>query len=79
MGHILGSIVYASIGFVYLWIRYRNSEKVAEVKQEYYEDRYAVAGMKLLLSIIGIIFMVALLIALFGIIYIILTRPPSAP
>lgn len=77
VGYIVFDLVYAVIGYLYLWIRYRDREKVAEIKREYYEDRYATAGAQLLLSVVGAIFFIALLIALFGIIYIILTRPPS--
>ncbi|WP_430408369.1 hypothetical protein [Kordia sp.] len=78
MRQILGNLIFTGIGFIYLCIRHRNREKVAEAKKEEYEDRYAVAGMKFVLSVIGIIFMTFLVIALLGTIYIIITRPPAA-
>jgi len=75
----LVALLYTIIGYLYLWIRYQNHEKVAQVKREKYEDRYAVAGALIIFSTIGVIFLIALSIILLGTIYIIFTKPPSKP
>ncbi|PTX61675.1 hypothetical protein C8N46_104319 [Kordia periserrulae] len=70
-------LIYMFIGFLYLWIRYRDRKKVASAKKELYDDSYSVAGATVLLSVVGAIFFIVLLIFLIGTIYIIFTRPPS--
>lgn len=71
-------LIYFPIGFLYLWIRYRNREKVAKAKKEYYENSYVTAGATLLLSVIGVLFFVALAAILIIVLYLVFTRPPSA-
>jgi Ca2+/Na+ antiporter len=74
---LLVNFVYAFVGYLYLWIRYMDNNKVQEVKEEYYENSYATAGATLLLSVIGAIFFIVLLTFLIGAIYIVFTRPPA--
>lgn len=72
-------LIYFPIGFLYLWIRYRNGEKVAEAKKEKYENSYAVAGATLLVSAVGVVFFIVLSVFLIGAIYAIFKHGPSAP
>lgn len=72
-------LIYFPIGFLYLWIRYRNREKVAEVKKEKYENSYAIAGATLVLSGFGVILFILLSIFLIAAIYAIFKHPPAAP
>lgn len=78
MHQIFGQIIYGFIGYLYLWVRYRNHEKVLQIKEENYDDQYSVAGAQLVMSIIGIIFISALLFMLICVIYIAITKPELA-
>lgn len=70
--------VYFLIGYLYLWIRYRNDEKVAEIKKDYYENSYATAGAILVASGFGIVLFVLLSAFLIAAIYTIFKHPPAA-
>ncbi|AXG71644.1 hypothetical protein KORDIASMS9_03901 [Kordia sp. SMS9] len=74
---LLVNFAYAIVGYLYLWIRYMDNDKVQEVKEEYYENSYVTAGATVLLSVVGTIFFIVLLIILIGTFYIVFTRPPS--
>ena len=78
MNFIFGQIIYGFIGYLYLWIRYRNREKVLQIKEDNYEDQYWVAGAQFVMSIVGIIFFIALSIGLIIIIYVAITKPELA-
>jgi 3-deoxy-D-manno-octulosonic-acid transferase len=41
---LLSSILYYPVGFLYLWIRYRNKEKIKKVLKEKYNSSYYEAG-----------------------------------
>lgn len=75
---LVGRFLYGIVGFLYLWIRYRNQKKVMEIKKEYYEDSYAVTGAQLVFSIFGVILFVLLSLMLLACIYAIFKHPPSA-
>lgn len=64
----MGGIIFNLFGFLYLWIKYRNKEKVEEVLINKYDNRYFNAGAQLSLSIIGIILITVLIILLLTII-----------
>ncbi len=70
--------IYFLIGYIYLWIRYRTDEKVAEIKKDYYEDSYATAGAILVASGFGIVLFVLLSAFLIAAIYAVFKHPPSA-
>ncbi|MEM6721000.1 MAG: hypothetical protein AAF611_16840 [Bacteroidota bacterium] len=72
-------LIYIPVGFLYLWIRYRNGEKVAEAKKEKYENSYSTAGATLVVSTVGVVFFIVLSIILIGAIYVIFKHGPSAP
>ncbi|EAQ49573.1 hypothetical protein [Leeuwenhoekiella blandensis] len=62
-------IIYSVTGYLYLWIRYRNKNKVMEVLQKEYDGRYYDAGARLILSIFGIALIgliILLLVAVIG-------------
>jgi len=71
--------LYDIIGFVYLWLRYRNPSKVRQIRKEYYEDSYYVAGGQLFWSAFGIVLFILLAVLLFAVIYAIFKHGPSAP
>lgn len=71
-------LIFFPIGFLYLWIRYRNSEKVAEIKREHYENSYSVAGSILVLSGFGVVLFVLLSGFLIAAIYALFKHPPTA-
>ena len=54
---IFASLLYWPIGWLYLWIRYRNTEKVQEVLLYKYENNYGVAGALFIGKTFGIIFL----------------------
>ena len=68
---IPSSVLYYPIGFLYLWIRYRNKERVKKVLHEKYDGAYYLAGASIFLNVVGVILtalIIALLLsALFGI------------
>ncbi len=58
----IASILYYPIGWLYLWIKYRNKEKVKEVLQDKYDGKYYFAGAQLTLSIFGKILLILLVL-----------------
>lgn len=61
--------LYPFIGRIYLWIRYRNKEKVQSVLKEKYNDSYYDAGATKVLHFMGIIFITILVIVLILVVY----------
>ena len=61
---VFADILYFPIGWIYLWIRYRNKEKIKQVLKEDYEDSYYVAGAQLVWSAFGILLFTILIIFL---------------
>ena len=57
----MGNIVYIFIGWVYLWIRYRNKNKVNDILNNKYEGNYLFVGAELILSIFGILLIILLI------------------
>ena len=49
---IFANLLLAPIGFVYLWLRYRNQLQVRETLAKEYENSYANAGSAIALNII---------------------------
>lgn len=60
----IASILYYPIGWLYLWIKYRNKKKIQEILQDKYDGKYYVAGAQLTVSIFGIILLMLLLLFL---------------
>lgn len=69
MEDVLGSLLYSFIGRIYLWIRYRNKEKVRAVLKEKYNNSYYDAGATKVLHFVGIIFIIILVVFLLAVIY----------
>ena len=63
MDTFFGEIFFSFIGRIYLWLKYRNKEKIKSVLVNEYNDRYFVAGSMNCYKLFGIIFL--LLIATF--------------
>lgn len=55
MNDLIKDIFLSLLGRVFLFIRYRNAQKVQKVLADEYEDSYAQAGVILILWIIGLI------------------------
>ena len=55
MKHLIINIFLSILGRVFLFIRYRDTQKVRKVLADEYEDSYAQAGVILILWIIGLI------------------------
>lgn len=69
MEDLIGSLLYSFIGWVYLWIRYRNKEKVQTVLKEKYNDSFYDAGATKVLHFVGVLFITVLVVVLIAVIY----------
>lgn len=69
MEDFVRELLYPFIGWAYLWIRYRNKEKVQAILKEKYSNSYHDAGATKILHFIGIVFIVILAIFLVAVIY----------
>ena len=49
---LLSSILYYPVGFLCLWIRYRNKEKIKKVLKEKYNSSYYEAGFLSLIILV---------------------------
>ncbi|SDR65898.1 hypothetical protein SAMN04488552_0208 [Christiangramia echinicola] len=58
--------MYHLVGWIYIWIRYRDKERVRSIIQTKYNDRFYNAGVEFIFSIFGVILISVLLIFLFG-------------
>ncbi|MEM5564320.1 hypothetical protein WNY78_04365 [Psychroserpens sp. AS72] len=65
---LYSGILYYPIGWIYLWIRYRNKEKIKSILAEKYEDSYHNAGAQLVLSTFGKLLFALLLLMLLTVI-----------
>ena len=65
---MLADILYYPIGWLYLWLRYRNKEKIKEVLKNEYDNQYYDAGAQFVMSVFGIVLLGLLVILLFGVI-----------
>ena len=59
-----GRIIYLIFGYIFLWIKYRNKEKIKESLIKNYENSYSVAGFMVIWKPIGFLF-ICCIIALF--------------
>jgi hypothetical protein len=56
---IIGSqIIYTFFGYIYMWIRYRNKEKIKQVLKNDYENSYSTIGYLVIWKPVGVIFLV---------------------
>ena len=62
-------IIFYPIGWMYLWIRYRNKETIEKVLVEKYEDSYRVAGTLLCLKTFGVVFITLILFMILAVFY----------
>ncbi|PZD79317.1 hypothetical protein [Mesonia sp. K7] len=60
----MGEVVYAAIGRVYLWVRYRKKAKVKEILDNKFDGSYINAGAISTMKVIGIILITILFISL---------------
>ena len=61
-------LIFGSIGWLYLLLRYRNMEKVGFIVKKEYDGSYSMVGFELLLKLfafIGAALMVGLILAVF--------------
>ncbi len=65
---IFASILYYPIGWLYLWLRYRNKNKVEAILKEKYESEYYIAGTQLVWSTFGIVLFILLSLFLIAVI-----------
>lgn len=56
MEFLLGDILLAGVGWLYLVIRYRKKEVIAKVLADKYEGSYSKAGSSMSLSTVAILF-----------------------
>ena len=62
---LFAPLLFIPIGFVYLWLRYRNKARVKETLAKEYENSYVNAGMVVVLNTaaaIGIMLVLGLII-----------------
>ena len=69
MEDLIGGLLYSFIGWVYLWIRYRNKEKIRSVLKEKYNNSYQDVGATKVLYFIGIVLIIILVVFLLAVIY----------
>lgn len=69
MEDFVRELLYPFIGWVYLWIRYRNKKKIKTVLKEEYDGSYGNVGSIKILQFIGIIMIILLGAFLLVIIY----------
>lgn len=69
MDFIPSRILFYPLGWIYLWIRYRNKETIEKVLVEKYEDSYSVAGTLVCLKTFGIVFITLILLMLLAAFY----------
>ncbi len=65
----LSDIIFYPLGWIYLWIRYRNKETIEKVLLEKYEESYSVAGTLVCLKTFGVVFIVLILLLLLAAFY----------
>ena len=65
-------IIYPLIGWIYIWLRYRDKEKVIKNLKEKYDNSYysvgATIAMQFILGILGVLlvtFLIVIIISLF--------------
>lgn len=56
------AIILYPLGWVYLWLRYRNREKVAKILTQEYGNSYYAAGLYIIFKTFGIVFICLLLL-----------------
>ncbi|MBX0332777.1 hypothetical protein K3G39_05965 [Pontibacter sp. HSC-14F20] len=70
MEFLLGDILLAGVGWLYLLIRYRKKEAIAKVLAEEYEGSYSKAGSSLTLNIFDMVLATLLFVFLITFIFI---------
>ena len=63
------NIIFYPIGWMYLWIRYRNEETIEKVLIEKYEESYSVAGKLFCLKTFGVVFIILILLMILAVFY----------
>nr|WP_321223218.1 hypothetical protein [uncultured Psychroserpens sp.] len=61
---LIAEILYYPIGWFYLWIRYRNKEKITSILDKNYDGSYHTTGAQIVLSTFAKLFFVLLLLML---------------
>ncbi|MEP0262710.1 hypothetical protein [Dokdonia sp.] len=64
-----GRIMYPIIGWVYLWIRYRAKDKINNILQSKYNNRYFNAGTEKTWQFLGIVVLALILFFLASVVY----------
>ena len=63
------NIIFYPIGWMYLWIRYRNKETIEKVLLEKYDKSYSVAGTLVCLKSFGVVFIILILLMILAVFY----------
>ena len=61
---LLSSILYFPVGFLYLWIRYRNKQIIKKVLKEKYNSSYYEAGFLSVGKVFGAVFLSLIILVL---------------
>lgn len=59
---MFAEILFSPIGWLYLWIRYRNRDKIKKELQDKYDNEYYIAGAHLSTRFFAVIFLGLLII-----------------
>lgn len=65
---MLSKIIYFPIGWCYLWLRYRNNQKIKIVLEEKYHGDYQNAGSDIFPTLMGGLLLIAIVLFLLGVI-----------
>jgi hypothetical protein len=65
---VFASIIYYPVGWLYLWIRYRNKNKVKTILKEKYDNSYYTAGALLMWKTFGILLFMLIVLFLLTVI-----------
>ena len=69
MEFLLGDILLAGVGWLYLMIRYRNKEVIAKILADKYEGSYSKVGSSLSLNAFAILLSALLFVFLIAVIF----------
>lgn len=72
-----GRIMYPIIGWIYLWIRYRAKDKINNILQSKYDNRYFNVGTEKTWRFLGIVFLALIILLLGSVIYSTIQFGPS--
>lgn len=69
MSYENSNLIYFPVGWLYVWIRYRNKNIIKNVLIEKYENSYSVAGALVVFKTFGIFFLILITLLILSVIY----------